>query len=157
LPLQHEYQALVTKFTSVRSKLEEILVTQKDLIATILQKHVSARRVEKYVVLLEGLIDDLSKGKEIAEGRIVELSGLDGKVVLGSAPIETNKFSDDVKSETFIRTALVSAIKCPICNGYLDSEKSVSYDHVQRVREDGQGGTENCQLTHPYCNQSIKN
>ena len=51
----------------------------------------------------------------------------------------------------------VTAIKCPICNGYLDPEKSVSYDHVVRRREEGTGDEENCQLTHPYCNQSIKN
>jgi hypothetical protein len=155
--LSNNDPSFFARFTSVRSKLEEILVAQKDLIATILQKHVSAKRVEKYVALLEGLIDDLLSAKEISIERIVELSGLDGKIVLGSAPTETNKFSDDVKSETFIRTALVSAIKCPICDGYLDTEKSVSYDHIQRVREDGQGGVTNCQLTHPYCNQSVKN
>ncbi len=56
----------------------------------------------------------------------------------------------------FAYFVLESAMKCPICNGYLDPEKSVSYDHVIRAREEGGGNHENCQLTHPFCNQSVK-
>ncbi|WP_373366665.1 HNH endonuclease [Vibrio parahaemolyticus] len=43
-----------------------------------------------------------------------------------------------------------------MCNGYLDVDKSVSYDHIERVREGGHGMATNIQLTHPYCNQTIK-
>ncbi|MCV5626719.1 HNH endonuclease [Escherichia coli] len=43
-----------------------------------------------------------------------------------------------------------------MCQGYLDTEKSVSYDHIVRVREGGDGNSDNVQLTHPYCNQSVK-
>lgn len=56
----------------------------------------------------------------------------------------------------FIDVALRNALKCPICQGYLDTEKSVSYDHIVRVREGGDGNSDNVQLTHPYCNQSVK-
>ena len=63
---------------------------------------------------------------------------------------------DDTKSATFINTALKSAIKCPVCDGYLDSKKSISYDHIKPKREGGLGSIDNCQLAHPYCNQSVK-
>ena len=34
--------------------------------------------------------------------------------------------------------------------------KSASYDHIVRRENGGLGDTENGQITHPYCNQSIK-
>jgi hypothetical protein len=52
---------------------------------------------------------------------------------------------------------LKSALKCPICDGYLDPIRSVSYDHIIRVQDGGIGSSGNCDLTHPYCNQSVKN
>jgi hypothetical protein len=144
------------KFTGSRAKLEEILVMNKDLIATILQKHVSSRRVGKYADLLDGLIDRVHSNLAVSETEIVELADLNGKIVTGSNNLAAKDFSDDAKSESFINTALVSSIKCPICKGYLDTEKSVSYDHIVRAREGGLGQALNCQLTHPYCNQSVK-
>ncbi len=144
------------KFTKIRSRLEDILIGQKDLIATILQKHVSPKRVEKYADFLDGLIDQLSDGTAITEEMLVKMAGLDGKIVTGNSSDVSKGFSDDTKSEAFIGLALSSSLKCPICNGYLDTEKSVSYDHVVRARDGGDGHVSNCHLTHPYCNQSIK-
>lgn len=144
------------KFTKARSKLEEILVAHKDLIATATQKHVSSRRVSKYADLLDGLINRINDGLSVSEADIVELADLNGKIVTGSSNHAPKEFSDDVKSQSFIYTALASSIRCPLCNGYLDTEKSVSYDHIVRAREGGMGHSTNCQLTHPYCNQSFK-
>jgi hypothetical protein len=67
-----------------------------------------------------------------------------------------SKITDEQKSKLFINIDLNNAITCPICNGYLDVDKSVSCDHIQRVREGGAGSPDNVQITHPYCNQSIK-
>ncbi len=144
------------RFTTIRSKLEDILVNKKDLVATILQKHVSPKRVDKYADFLDKLIKHLSDNKIPSDLDLVAMSGLDGKIIVGSSVDSPKGFSDDVKSEAFINTALSSAIKCPICSGYLDTEKSVSYDHVVRAREGGIGHSTNCHLTHPYCNQSVK-
>ena len=143
------------KFTSVRSKLEEILVNHKELIATILQKHVSPKRVAKYADFLDELISHLTTNGTPSELELVEMAGLDGKIV-GSGVDIRKEFSDDTKSEAFINVALSTSIKCPLCGGYLDTEKSVSYDHIVRAREGGVGHSSNCSLTHPYCNQSLK-
>jgi HNH endonuclease len=86
----------------------------------------------------------------------VKIAGLDGKIVVGKSVDVSERFSDDVKSGAFITAALKSSKKCPICCGYLDPEKSISYDHIVRVRDGGNGHVGNCQLTHPYCNQSVK-
>lgn len=145
------------KFTAVRSRLEDVLVNHKDLIATILQKHVSPKRVNKYADFLDALIKHLTTNGAPSEMELVKMSGLDGKVVVGSGTDVSKEFSNDVKSGAFINTALISSIKCPICNGYLDTEKSVSYDHVVRARDGGLGHSNNCHLTHPYCNQAVKN
>ena len=153
-------QTFFRKFTSAREKLESILIKNKDLIATIVQKHYSNERSDKYLYMLEGVINSILEEKEVDENMLVSLSGFRGKKLvaasLSSLLSETKKFSEDTKSKVFISTALSSAMQCPICKGYLDPEKSISYDHIIRIREDGNGDSENCQLTHPYCNQSIK-
>jgi hypothetical protein len=145
------------KFSHVRRELEKILVDKKDLIATILQKYISRNRVMKYHEFLESLINSLAAGNKPTEAVLVKMSGLEGKVIAGDFSSNSEKFSDEQKSKIFIHQALKSEIRCSICGGFLDASKSVSYDHILRAREGGKGVAENGQLTHPYCNQSIKN
>jgi len=56
----------------------------------------------------------------------------------------------------FIQNAITKAIPCPICGGLPDPSKSVSYDHIKPVREDGSGHIANVQMAHPYCNTGYK-
>ena len=156
LKLVNNDSTFFAKFTDVREALEKILIENKDLIATILQKNMSAKRIDVYATLLEKTILGLVNSEELNDQFLIDASGLRGKLIVGSGQYQGKKFSDDTKSEAFIYTALSSAIKCPICNGYLDPDKSVSYDHIVRARENGKGEKNNCQLTHPYCNQSVK-
>jgi hypothetical protein len=145
------------KFTKARENLENILVFRKDLIATILQKHISRKRNMIFAKLIDELIEQICNEIEITDSSIVKITELEGKIVVGDYVSTKTQFDDETKSKSFLKRALESAIKCPICNGYLDPDKSVSYDHIIRKREKGTGNEENCQLTHPYCNQSIKN
>lgn len=154
--LSNNDSGFFAKFTKARPELENILIEHKDLIATILQKLLSKKRVERYAILLDKVISALVDNKTVTEADLVSWAGVDGRVVLGTAPVASTRFSDDVKSEAFIAEALKSAVKCPICSGYLDTAKSVSYDHIQRAEDGGNGGAQNLQLTHPYCNQSVK-
>ncbi len=80
--------------------------------------------------------------------------GLKGRVfdvVANKNPIH---FTDEVKDEVFINSALKTAMICPICKGKLDPRKSVTYDHIQRIRDGGKGLQANAQIVHPYCNSS---
>jgi hypothetical protein len=149
--------AYFKKFTAVRSNLEAILVAYKDLIATILQKQASVRRTATYERLLGALVEALHNDEPTSEEWFVEAAGVKGKVLTGSARTESVTFSDDAKSKAFIATALEGALKCQQCGGYLDPDKSISYDHDTRVRDGGSGDADNILLMHPYCNTAIKN
>lgn len=154
--LDQNNKLFFTKFTNVRAKLEEILIINKELIATVLQKHMSHKRINIFKELLEGIIQNLSEGKEMSQDDLILLSQLDGKLISGNSPNSNSRITEEQKSKLFINVALNNALTCSICSGYLDVDKSVSYDHIERVREGGSGRAENVQLTHPYCNQSIK-
>lgn len=145
------------KFTSVRDELEEFLVEKKDLISTIIQRHLSNRRSGVHASVLEFIIKKLLDKETLSDADIVAVAKLEGKIVVGSPTISATDFSDDVKSEVFITSAISSAQRCKICNGYLDPTKSVSYDHVKEKKSGGIGNVENCNLTHPYCNTGYKN
>lgn len=144
------------KFTSVREGLEQTLIEHKDLIASILQKTISTKRVGRYSALLEKTIQRLIDGAAVTEDTLVADADLTGKIFVGKGTESAKSFSDDTKSAVFLKTALSSAVKCPICSGYLDPKKSVSYDHVIDIKDGGEGSDENCQMTHPYCNQTYK-
>ncbi len=36
-------------------------------------------------------------------------------------------------------------------------KSSISIDHINRKADGGSGSSDNAQLTHPYCNSTIKN
>lgn len=144
------------KFTRCRQDLENILIDKKELIAAILQKYMSHNRVENYQQFISKVIDSIDSGKSLTDEDLISYGKLEGKLISGDYSSASSKITDEQKSKLFINVAIENAIKCPICNGYLDVEKSVSYDHIERVREGGTGQAGNLQLTHPYCNQSIK-
>lgn len=155
--LANNDQAFFKNFTGCRRIVERVLITHKDLIANILQKVYSKKRIDAYSVLLDRIYESAKKGVDITQEMLVSWGGVVGKIIIGEEKQTSIDFTDDTKSKVFIVTALKSAPLCPICEGYLDIGKSVSYDHIERVQDGGKGDEENCQLTHPYCNQSIKN
>lgn len=155
--LANNDHAFFKKFASVRSRLEELLISHKDLIATVLQKSISPRRVSMYAKLLNQLIEKLHGNEVLSESDIVSIAGLEGKLVVGPPGSSSVDFSDDTKSKVFLDAALDSAIRCPICAGYLDAAKSATYDHIHEKQHGGTGANSNCQLVHPYCNSAIKN
>ncbi|WP_244835996.1 HNH endonuclease family protein [Cupriavidus plantarum] len=154
--LTNNDQSFFPKFTRVRQTLEETLMLHKDLIAQVLQKTVSWGRATLYMNVLDQIINAIAGGESVGEAEIVRFAGRVGKIFIGDAKTKAAGFSDDTKSAIFLRAALQGAIKCPICHGYLDSNKSVSYDHKLRRAQGGLGDADNGQLTHPYCNQSVK-
>ncbi|CCH53084.1 hypothetical protein BN8_02148 [Fibrisoma limi BUZ 3] len=145
------------KFSLSRKKIEDSLILHKELIATILQKLGSVKRVEIYSKVINSIYRAAVDNEEISESKIVEWAGLTGKIVVGSEQTKSTLFSDDIKSKIFIQSTLKHAPRCPLCDGYIDSSKSISYDHIIRRQDGGIGTSENGQITHPYCNQSLKN
>lgn len=155
--LNNNDQTFFTKFTKARQKLEQLLIENKDLIAGILQRSLSNKRNLIYKDILCKTIDKITLDKDIIEQDFINFAGFQGKILAGAFQTSSTKFTDEQKSKIFIYSALISTLKCPICNGYLDAPKSISYDHIIRIQDGGKGVDNNGQLSHPYCNQSIKN
>lgn len=144
------------KFTACRKKFEDSLVANKQLIAAIIQQTRSGKRYETIAGLFDFMITALGEHKALSEQDLIEQAGVTGKVIVGDEHGSARQFSDDTKSAVYLRQALASALRCQVCGGYLDPNKSVSYDHITPARSGGKGDESNCQLTHPYCNQSVK-
>jgi hypothetical protein len=142
------------KFTKCRKQLEDALVTHKPLIGAIVQQTHSGKRYATVATLFDYLIESFATGKNPTEQEMVEKVGVAGKIIVGTEYGAAHHFSDDTKSAVFLSQALRTALRCPICGGYLDPNKSVSYDHKEPLREGGTGQDENCQLTHPFCNNA---
>ncbi|WP_164190804.1 GmrSD restriction endonuclease domain-containing protein [Stenotrophomonas geniculata] len=145
------------KFTSVRQELERVLIEKKDLLSTIIQRHISVRRASVYAEILDYTIQQLRDKHSPTDSDLVSIANLEGKIVVGTPVTTSIDFSDDVKSQTFITSAISSAQCCTICGGYLDPTKSVSYDHAKDKKHGGKGNLSNCNMTHPYCNTAYKN
>jgi hypothetical protein len=145
------------RFTKVRRKVEDFLITNKYLINLFLQNVNKHQRVSKMASLFEFLVSEFEKADEVSVSQALAELGARGRVLDITTTTNAVAFSDDTKSSIFLKRAITNALRCPECEGLLDPTKSVSYDHVQRVRDNGLGHEDNGQLAHPYCNQSIKN
>ncbi|HEV2737261.1 MAG TPA: DUF262 domain-containing protein [Candidatus Elarobacter sp.] len=144
-------------FTDVREKLEAFLIANKSIISRSFAYTNREARVLRVRDLLASLITKLSENAEPTIEDVFKAIGVQGRILDIQAVSTKTAFSDDTKAAVYVKASLGQALKCPICNGLLYPKKSVSFDHKIRVRDDGKGDVENAQMTHPYCNSSIKN
>ncbi len=140
------------KFKDNRKKIELIFLQNKLLIAQANVLIHSKYRIERWTKLIE----DASNGKAFKDSanqeEILSLLSVSGKIVVGSEVDASDAFSDNVKSAAYLAKSMEAAHICPLCEGYVQAEKSVSYDHITAKANGGKGGLDNIQLTHPYCN-----
>lgn len=144
------------RFTRSRRKLEEFLVENKSLITNILQNLGKTQRVPKLRSLFGYLIDSFDRNVSVTPEMAIAHLGLRGRIFDVAGTQTGVTITDETKSMVFVRDAIRTAMRCPICEGLLDSKKSVSYDHKIRVREGGNGDCDNVQMVHPFCNTGVK-
>lgn len=145
------------KFTRSRAAVEKFLIDNKSLLGILLQNMSKAQRIPKIRDLLAFLVSEIDAGRVVSpEGAIAHL-GLRGRIIDVTNAKAPPHFSEDTKSMVFVRKAIEAALKCPLCGGLLNPQKSVSYDHITRIRDGGGGNPENAQLVHPFCNTGMKN
>ncbi len=149
--------AFFRKFTWVRARIEQYLITNKPLITQMFTNVNRDARVLKVRDLLEFLIRNIDSGKEFTTEELLASLGFAGRVLDIRSLVTKTKISEETKSALFLRTSLAHAPKCPICSGLLYPKKSVSYDHKVRASAGGTGDIDNVQMVHPYCNSAIKN
>lgn len=146
------------QFTSVRGDFETLLIQYDYLIQQIVrQRRGASAGVPVIKDFYNTCITLLSKGKTVIQAidEIVKMEKF-GKLTTEHEVVgEVGDFSRDAKSQVFLREALKSALKCPVCQGYLHVN-AMSVDHIEPIEEGGVSSTDNAQITHPYCNTGYK-
>lgn len=146
------------KFTEARAKLERFLVANKSVLGMLIVNLSKGQRVSKMKDLIEFLVSELREtGREVSIEEAISVIGQTGRIVDVRTVQASADISDDTKTAVFFRDAINNALQCPICGGALDPSKSVTFDHIERVREGGSGDRDNVQMAHPYCNTGYKN
>ncbi len=155
--IQDNNKEFFRKFTKCRGTLEKFLITNKALINQAIVQIGSTQRVERLSNMFNGLVASFLNEEEVDTDKLLQLLGLQGKLVASELEGAAQNFSDEAKSAIYLRQSLNNALTCPICNGLVDTNKSASYDHIKRKSDGGMGISDNGQITHPYCNTAIKN
>lgn len=160
LVLQLDKDNAYDKFINVRENFEAILVKYDYLVQQINRRYRSAAGSYLHIADYYTLLIRILQSGETADGAVAELLKTEKFSYLTSAQeqqaITSADFNSDRKSAVYIRTAMASATRCKICNGYIH-RNSITIDHVQRKEDGGVGSVENGQLAHPYCNSTFKN
>lgn len=147
------------QFTSVRAPFEEFVLAHKHIANQITLKWGSgskgfARLQEAYQTIFAMLLSGAKQSDIIAalprEPRFnfLKLEPED------DSPMRKD-FTTDTKSQVFLRDALVNALRCRICHGYIHVN-SITFDHILAKEDGGFGTPDNAQLAHPYCNSTYK-
>ena len=156
-------QNRINEFCNVRDKFEQILLKYEFLIQQIVRKWRQSKRGYKEVAnYFEQILILLNKNYTI-EAVIDELTKTDKFCYLKTAIIDntsntTNRkdFSRGQKVQIKVNTLIKGIPICPICKGYIDINSS-SIDHIKRKRDGGTAELNNGQVTHIYCNTTLKN
>jgi hypothetical protein len=149
-------------FILVRESFENFIMVYDYIIQQITRKYRSAfaaipHVVELYMIIIEKL--KTQRNLSIIIEEVAKTEKFKYLIVNNNIEEEKNIFSDfttENKSEVFIREALKNGLRCKICNGLIH-RNSISIDHILRKEEGGVGSPENGQITHPYCNTTMKN
>jgi hypothetical protein len=148
-------------FVKVRQPFEEFILKYDYIIQQIVRKYRSA--IASYTHIKDfyfSIIKELSK-ENMSIGLALDALLKTEKynylsIIAENESITTNEFNSDRKSAVYIKEAISSAPKCKICHGYIH-RNSISIDHKVRKQDGGLGNIDNGQITHPYCNTTVKN
>lgn len=147
-------------FISVRRQLEDFLLKHRILVNQITIKYGSGSKgYARLCQLLIWLIDEFEKNTGEAEIIAAMANHADFSFLQPAEKQETetrSEFGTEAKSAVFLRDALKDPLRCGICGGLIHTN-AISIDHITRKSEGGKGDPTNGQLTHPYCNTTIKN
>lgn len=115
------------KFSKCRMKVENFLIDNKNLIGILLQNMSKGQRVQNTRDLFDLLVGEYSAGRSVTPESAIRQLGLRGRVLdVEAAQVGPSHVPEEVKSMVFVKKALESALKCPVCGGIMDPRKSVS-------------------------------
>jgi hypothetical protein len=148
------------EFIKVRHLFEQLLLKYDYLIQDINRKYRQA--INSYTYIKDFYIEcinQLISGKNVDESvlEIIKNKKFNYlKIDISETCITQSEFTTEKKSAIFIKEALSKSLTCKICNGLIH-QNSMTFDHIIRREDGGMGSIENGQITHPFCNSTIKN
>jgi len=145
-------------FSTHREKIEQFLLEFKPVMALAINAVTSRSRIQRLSNFVDAMVVRCKLGEKLTITWAIDQISPNSraKILTVSETIEKTEISRETKSAVYLADSLASAIKCPICRGFLEPASSISYDHTKPVREGGLGNRENIQLSHPYCNTGMK-
>lgn len=148
------------EFTLLRNAFEEFLLQHKNFINDVTVKFGSGTKGYAPLESLYRLILEQFENKQ-SDAEIEKTIHDDGRFPYlvfdaGKGITKSTKFGSDTKSAIALKTLLASAPRCKICDARLHV-KSYNFDHIVKKEHGGIGAASNAQLTHFFCNSTIKN
>ncbi len=148
------------EFTKIRRTFEDFLLRHRILVNQVTVKYGSATKgYARCQQLLVFLVDQFLLGND-EKAIVTEMAKIPDFSFLQPAEKESRQagtdFAPDAKPAIFLRDALKDPLRCGICGGLIHTN-AISIDHVMRKADGGSGNPDNGQLSHPYCNTTIKN
>lgn len=146
-------------FIKKRRLFEDFIIKHKSIINQINTKYWSWLKSYKhlkklYDLVLQELITGLMPDEVIL--RVKQDFPFINTEIVDIENQEKSEFSSSTKSAIFLTEALANPLRCKICD-WLIHKNSISIDHKDRIEDWWKWIIENWQLTHPYCNSTIKN
>lgn len=154
--LRNNDDAFFQKFTRARERVERFLIEQKPVIGVILKYLGRPQRILRMRDMMQYLTDEGVAGRDVTPESLVAHLQMRGRIVEFMGTETRPQITNDTRAAVLLSQSLATALVCPICRGKLHPSKSVSFDHIQRVREGGTGAPDNVQMVHPFCNTGVK-
>lgn len=151
----------LNEFVRIRAEFERFTLEYDYLAQQINRKHRTAQRSYPFVSrffanVMSGLAKRESDDRIIAKIRaMADFNYITTQKQEPKRGKPGEKFTRDDKSAIFLRDVLQRAPKCSICQGFIH-KNAISIDHITRRTDGGSSGTDNGQLSHPYCNTGYK-
>ncbi|AGM26046.1 hypothetical protein SSYRP_v1c04540 [Spiroplasma syrphidicola EA-1] len=152
------------EFIRAREKIELILVKYHFLVQQIIRKNRSTSNsyvnvANWYRLLINEIISNENEEIDNIVKKCIQNNQNFSYLNLAITDNEDNStrkdFSRGQKNIIKMQTLFDTLPKCKICNGYVDMN-SASIDHIKRKADGGEANFNNGQVTHIYCNMSIK-
>ena len=152
-------------FIKVRAVFEDFLIEHKEAMSILVHRFGSASRsipwlVKYYERVFSGLLACQSPEEvQVGLAADTDFAFLTPPRPSGAREIsskEKRAFNSGTKTATYFAAALPGCVRCKICGGRVH-KNSMHFDHKTRARDGGSADMGNAQVTHPYCDSTIKN
>jgi len=150
----------LVRFSETRRVFEDVLMEIRDFATIATHKFGSGARSSSNLTILYEKMQALTSSGKDQPAILAALKKSDAFSYL-FIPQEARagkpgaRFQRATKSAVFLNDALEKALRCAICGGFMHS-KSMTSDHIERRADGGTNSPDNAQITHPFCNSTVK-